>query len=375
MQVVLGLGLGINNEQKNNDMSIEISSLKGRVITVRGPVKPSVLGRVMMHEHLHCDIYDWEKHELITEEKPITQQRRELLMKEAVPYLRKCNDYGCHAYVDVDMPPYRAWPTFYAEASREANIHIILCTGSYCEVEVGYYWAKKPEDTIWPFVRKASVEELADYFVREITEGIHGTEVHAGAIKLGSFQPQMTTAEKKAFLAGARAQKETGVTITTHCTRIGAETSQLQIFVDESVDLDRVVVGHTARHLMNPESRKICMEWMERGANFLPTNLFILEDRDYWIHARAHSSYWYHWRPLVEAIHEIFDAGLGDKIVLGLDWSFDSVEGPFPTIWGSPPPYLHMFTHTLPAFRKMGLTDEEEEAIMVKNPQRILPIQ
>ena len=34
----------------------------------------------------------------------------------------------------------------------------------------------------------------------------------------------------------------------------------------------------------------------------------------------------------------------------------------------------YMITHTLPAFREMGLTAEEETAIMRDNPQRILTI-
>ena len=35
-----------------------------------------------------------------------------------------------------------------------------------------------------------------------------------------------------------------------------------------------------------------------------------------------------------------------------------------------PPPFLHMFTHTLLAFRRLGLTAEEEDTIMVRNAQR-----
>lgn len=344
-------------------MRTEMSSARGKVVTARGPVEPSALGNVMMHEHLHCDIYDWGKQELISQEKPIAKERRELLMKEAVPFLRKCNEHGCFGFVDTTMPPWRAWPTFYVEMSDATNMHIVLCTGFYREVEFGTYWVKKPEDAIWPFVREASVEELANFCIKEIVEGINGTDIHAGAIKLGSSQPRMTQAERKAFHAGARAQKETGVHITTHCTQIGADVSQLQILDDEGVELDRVVIGHTAGHLMNPTSRKVCIKWMEHGANFLPTNLFIRDDPE-------------PWRPLVEAIHEIFSIGLGDKIAgFGLDWAFDSASGPFPTLWGAPPPFLHMFTHTLPAFRKMGLTEKEEEAIMLKNPRRILPVQ
>jgi phosphotriesterase-related protein len=193
---------------------------------------------------------------------------------------------------------------------------------------------------------------------------MHGTDVRAGAIKLGTSSPELTDAEQKAFRAGARAQKATGVHITTHCTKKGAETSQLTLLDEEGVDLSRVVIGHTAGHLSDPECRPVCMDWMRRGANFMPTNMGIHEDKPD------------QWRPLVEALHVIFDAGLGDRIAgFGLDWAFVSESGPFgPCGFIPPPPFLHMFTHTLPAFRKMGMTEEEEEQIMATNPQRILPV-
>ena len=343
---------------------MNLESIEGKVLTVRGPVEPEKLGAVMMHEHLHADIYDWLEEKTIIREKPIADGRSKYLMEEAVPFLKACNKYGCFAYVEATFAPARAWPTFYVKASKAANMHIILCTGFYREVEPGTYWVKKPEDSIWPFVRKASVGKLAEFCAKEILEGIHGTKVHAGAIKLGSSQPIMTDAEIKAFKAGSRAQKATGVHITTHCTLIGAETSQLKLLDKEGVDLNRVVIGHTAKHLMDKKTRKVCMQWMKRGANFLPTNLGIGKDPEIW-------------RPLVDAIHQIFDAGLGAKIAgFGLDWAFVSESNTFgPCNFIPPPPFLHMFTHTLPAFRKMGLTAKEERTIMIDNPRRILPVQ
>jgi len=91
---------------------------------------------------------------------------------------------------------------------------------------------------------------------------------------------------------------------TIHCTRLSAETSQLTILAEEGVDLRRVVVGHTARHLALRDYRKTILEWMGRGANFLPTNLGIHQGREET------------WRPLVEGVHEIFAAGHGDKAML-----------------------------------------------------------
>ena len=335
----------------------------GNVITARGPVDPKNLGSILMHEHLHCDIFNWKTEELLTEEKPMTEERHNFMMKEAVPYLGKCTEQGCCGFLDATPSPWRAWPDFYKEASDASGMHMILCTGFYRDVEMGTYWVKKKEDSIWPFVKQAPIEELADFCIKEIQEGMHGTDIHAGAIKLGTSQPEMTEAEEKALRAGARAQKATGVHITTHCTQLGAETTQLSLFEEEGVDLSRVVIGHTAQHLMDKEHRKVCMDWMRRGANFLPTNMGITDDPN-------------KWEPLIHAIHEVFDAGLGEKIAgFSLDWAFVSESAPFgPCSFIPPPPFLHMFTHTLPSFRKMGLTEAEEKAIMVTNPQKVLPV-
>ena len=60
--------------------------------------------------------------------------------------------------------------------------------------------------------------------------------------------------------------------------------------------------------------------------------------------------------------------------MFGLDCAFTSESGPFQYAIIPPPPFLYMFTHTLPAFRELGLTEEEEETIMAKNPRRILPV-
>lgn len=38
-------------------------------------------------------------------------------------------------------------------------------------------------------------------------------------------------------------------------------------------------------------------------------------------------------------------------------------------------PWPHMFTATLPAFRKMGMTPGQERIMMQANPQRIVPVQ
>ncbi len=347
-------------------MHNSMKSLIGKVLTVTGPVEPEALGKVQMHEHLHADQFDWEKDCLIREERPITQERRELLMREAVPHMKACvEQHGGCAWVETSVYPWRAWPTFYREVAQMTGMHCILISGFYRQVEGGMYWAKhRAEDGISPLLLEHSPEELVEFCVREIAEGINGTDVRAGGLKFGTSDPRMTDVEITAARIVARAQKQTGVHITTHCTQIGAETTQLQVMEEEGVDLSRVVLGHTAWHLVDPTCRKVCMAWMKKGANFLPTNLGIDDPTN--IEG---------WRPLVEAIHDIFDRGFGDRICFSLDGAFCSESGPFVFCVAPPPPFLHIYTHTLPAFRKLGLTAEEEDWIMRRNPQRILPVQ
>jgi predicted metal-dependent phosphotriesterase family hydrolase len=325
---------------------------RGRVMTVRGEVEPEALGAVMMHEHLHSACRQWK-------ERPTPKSREKLLMEYAVPNLKRLHDHGCHAFVDATPPPWRAWPDTYVKVSRASGVHIILATGFYREMEVGTYWVKTPADAIWPLVRQKSAEALAEMCVKEITEGIHGSKVQAGVIKLGSSRGLSET-ERKAFRAGALAQRATGVSITTHCTTPGTHIAQLTALDEDGVDLSRVVIGHTWSHIVN-ETDSV-REWMKRGATFMPTNLRMDGD-------------WDAIRALVDKLRALFQEGLGEHLVLGLDWAFESEQGPFvPCTFMPPPPYLYMFAYTLPRFRKLGLEEAAIEQMMVKNPARILPV-
>lgn len=348
-------------------MHSAMKQLIGKALTVTGPVEPESLGKVMMHEHLHSDSFDYDRNELVTEEKP-DEERRQVLLNEAAPYLKQCTEHGCFGFVDPTPPPWRAWPTVYPEVSRAANMHIVLCTGFYREIELGLYWAKKPEWQVWPYVREASVEQLGEMCTREIVDGIHGTPVRAGAIKLGTSRPEMTETEEKSFRAAAIAQKATGVHITTHCTSKVAAFSQMLLLDEEGVDLSRVAIGHIGWSLGEKAFRQACIPWMKRGVTILATNLGCEDGGK-------------RWQVLVDGIHDLFDAGVGDRLGFGLDWAFCSGEGQTkdgrfgPCTFMPQPPFLHMFSHTLPAFRAMGLTAEEEDWIMRRNPQRIIPVQ
>jgi phosphotriesterase-related protein len=362
---------------------------KGKVITVCGPVEPEKLGAVMMHEHIHSD---WSQ----KCEVPFDTAKWHMLETYAVPNLKELKTYGCNTLVDMTTAPRRAPAWVYQKIAEITGINIVLATGLYREIELGKYWARTPDDQIWPYVRHASVEELEEYCLREVEEGILGCRylpepgkniwfepqekdsvVHAGVLKIGTSSGDLTAVEKKAAIAVARAQQRTGLLINTHANDMTSFKGQLQILEAEGVNPERVCLGHTMSPLVKawPEVR----ECMKRGATFLPTNLRMDG-------SEAGRRAW------ADAIRRAFDEGFGDKLTLGLDWAFNVGYIEFeanptwrpgqgdsntltPCTFLPPPPFVYLYTHTIPRFKEMGITDQMLQAMLVENPKRILPVQ
>lgn len=329
----------------------------GKVITVLGPVEPAALGAVLMHEHVYSDIDGMV-------EGPTPSDRADMIRAYGVPSMRRLNDYGCHAFVDATPIPMRAEPWFYREIAQSANLHIVKSTGFYreaasdesrpCGADVPHRWMDRR-------VVDGNVDEIADIMVREFEEGIAGSDMRPGIIKVASTRPTLTEAEAKAIQASAKAQRATGMAITTHAVGLGVAESQLNALEAAGADPTRVILGHTSRDIV--ETPWIVRRCMDRGATYLPTNLRMDGSP---IHEKC----------LVDGIRRLFDEGYGDRLTLGLDWAFENEHGVFiPCSFMPPPPYVYMFTHTLPRMREMGLEEEAIERMLVGNPARLLPIQ
>jgi phosphotriesterase-related protein len=82
--------------------------------------------------------------------------------------------------------------------------------------------------------------------VREIEEGIEGTGIKAGIIKVASDRGGVTPPQEVILRAAARAQHRTGIPISIHTwspDRVGEQ--QVRILQEEGVELNRVYIGHS----------------------------------------------------------------------------------------------------------------------------------
>ena len=88
-------------------------------------------------------------------------------------------------------------------------------------------------------------DRLVEFLVRDITDGIQGTDIKAGIIKAATDHLGVTDLNKKTLQVAARLHRATGVPISTH-TSVAHRTGlgQQDVFEEEGVDLSRVVIGH-----------------------------------------------------------------------------------------------------------------------------------
>src|SRR5947208_1135647 len=124
--------------------------------------------------------------------------------------------------------------------AQQVDINIVLATGVYTY------------DTLPPYFRfrgpvVGRPEPMTDMFVRDITEGVPGTNgVRAAFLKCAIDTHGMTRDVERIMRAVAAAHRQTGAPITVHThpdTKTGLEVHR--VLTEEGVDPRRVVLGHS----------------------------------------------------------------------------------------------------------------------------------
>jgi phosphotriesterase-related protein len=194
------------------------------VNSVLGPVDVDDLGFTLMHEHV------------IVSAAGIPQDYHELLGPDFIDKITRAltlaKQGGIDTIVDATTLDLGRDVNVLAEASRVSGVNIIACTG---------WWIEEPF-----FLTMASVDQLAQVFIREIQEGISSTGIKAGVLKAASDVSGVTDWQKTILRAVARAHLATGVPIMLHSYspgRVGER--QLAILQGEGVNPGRVKIDHS----------------------------------------------------------------------------------------------------------------------------------
>lgn len=326
--------------------------------TVLGDVKPAELGAILPHEHT---VFSF----LGAETDPGSSYDREEVIQRAAEELKIVKEsHGISGIVDAAPMDLGRDTELQAEVSRRSGVHIVASTGLFTE-SVGFpsYW------------RQRDIDALEDLFTKEITEGVVGTGIKCGVIKLatgpGFISPQpntggdsrITPCEERAFRAAARVQKKLGVAIITHteppdweATNIGAK--QLDILEEEGADLSHCMIGHVS----NTTNLAYLVELLKRGCSIafdtIGLNWAFSDD------------------VITGVVTGLVALGYESQILLSHDRYCMEVRRPStekdPSAYppGVDPGYIHR--EIIPKLLKGGVSEKSIHQITVENPQRLL---
>lgn len=167
-------------------------------MTVDGPVGERELGTTYVHEHLLVKPQsDDPKY------RDYTLDDRDKSAQESRAFFRA----GGRTLVEMTPIHYGRDVRGYRAIARAAQIQVICTTGFH------------KEEFMPPWFGDRSEEDLFELVKREALEGIDGTDIRPGVIKFGTSYGTVTRLEEKAIRVAARAQRELGIPISTHCDK------------------------------------------------------------------------------------------------------------------------------------------------------------
>ncbi|MGK0605222.1 phosphotriesterase family protein [Enterococcus gilvus] len=152
---------------------------------------------------------------------------------ETVSEYKKLYIKGVRNILDVTNMDMRRNPEYVQKVADLSGINVVQATGFY-------------QDKFLPeFVTNATIDELAEFMVNEIENGIAETSIRAQIIgEIGTSKNIMTERENKVFTASVIAQRQTGVPITTHTTLGTYGHEQVDFFKEQNANLEKIVIGH-----------------------------------------------------------------------------------------------------------------------------------
>ncbi|MGC6586518.1 phosphotriesterase family protein, partial [Paenibacillus sp. Dod16] len=162
--------------------------------------------------------------------------------------------HGGRSIVDATAIDYGRDVQAVQEIAVETGIHIVGTAG----FNKSFLWDAKIKEELKPlighyetyaqWIEAKSINELADFVIREVEEGLEGTSFKAGQVKFGTGYNRITPLEEKTLRAVARAHHETKAPIHSH-TEVGTMAlEQIELLKSEGVDLSFLSLGHMDRN-------------------------------------------------------------------------------------------------------------------------------
>ncbi|GGS88823.1 phosphotriesterase [Nonomuraea spiralis] len=313
--------------------------------TVRGPVAD--LGATLMHEHVFGlspeILWNWPD---VPEGWDLERRAREAAAK-----LDALKAEGVDTVVDLTVVGLGRYVPAVQRVAELTGVNIVAATGLYTYDALPPYFGNRGPGSLF-----GGPDRLAEFFVRDIAEGIGRTGVKAAMLKCASDHLGMTKGCERVFRAVAEAHLATGVPITTHshsASRGGLE--QQRLLGSLGVDLERVVIGHAG------DSTDLAyLEELVANGSYLGMDRFGIETIS-------------PFEDRVAVVAAMCERGHAGKMVLGHDSYCFNDRFDADVVRRRHPNYhlLHISRDVVPELRRRGVTGDQLHQMLVGNPRRI----
>ena len=306
--------------------------MAGKIHTVKGLVEVDSLGLVLPHEHLFTDLRG-------PQVSGYAQGEPARVVQMLAPYLAEAASVGITALVECSTVGVGRNLQVLQSLAETTPIHIVAPTGVYREAYI-------PDS-----LRDMHETDLADLWVRDLMEGMEGTSMRAGFIKIAMSDDGPTGLERRNLRAAARASRSTGCVIASHTIGGNVAREEMDVLAEAGLDLHHFIWVHAQTEpdfsiLEEAAGRGAYVELDTVGATFQPQE------------------------ELLQTAITFIEAGWIDHLLLSHDagWYNPSSQDGLPE--GGFRGYTALVREFIPALLRRGITEEQVRRITVHNPAR-----
>jgi phosphotriesterase-related protein len=313
------------------------------IMTVSGKIPASEMGKTLEHEHVLVDFigadstgyFRWDKEEVI---------------EKALPFIMAAKEKGLETFIECTPAYLGRDPLLLKELSEKSGVKFITNTG--------YYGARSNLFLPQSFdVSDAS--QIAEFWIKEFENGIEETGVRPGFIKIGVDPDDSLSAEHlKIIKAAAIAHLKTGLQSASHTGPDNPAFEQIKVLKSNGVDPSAFIWVHAQNGSIEGN-----IEAAREGAWISLDNVRPGTGRD---NTGQGNINWY-----CNRIVELKKEGLLNKVLISHDSGWYDPAKPEGGEYNG---YTIIFDSLLPALRTSGLTENEINQIIVKNPREAFKI-
>ncbi len=304
----------------------------GWIQTVTGPVAIETLGLILPHEHLFTDLRG-------PSVPDYAQGDPESVARVMAPNLAAAHAAGVTAFVECSTVGVGRNVAVLLRLAEVTPIRLVAPTGVY-------------RDAFIPAsLRDVSAEALAEMWIRDLTEGMEGTPIRAGFIKIAMSDDGPTPLEVRSLKAAARASKQTGAVIASHTIGGAIARREMDILEAEGLDLHRFIWVHA----QTEPDIAVHREAARRGS-------YVELDA---IGAPGQSQV-----AMRDAVLALVEAGYAAHILLSHDAGWYQPGRPEGQPEGGMRGYTALTEEFIPALRQCGVSDDLIHTMTVTNPAR-----